>query len=398
MRKRIRAVFCILLVMAMLFSESSIAVFADTVSAGNLSSNGIISLNAASTNSANSANGLSKNSASSNGKDTQEEDKKTESGNKSVSPDEAGEDDKKTASPNEAEKEEEKDETRVQTQVTAETLKPTLSVDAAKLTVSYDGQEHALPKIELRGVSEELKEKYSVSYNYTKPGTDERVTTKEAPGFKAAGTYSISVNVVSANKLVELDGDDIVDKVYKNFDLKIEPREVVITSDSYSREYDGTEVVSHNAVIGTEADRAVLSADGIKLELQYTGMQKVAGSSENEFFISSPEEATLTNYKFVKNYGTLTVTPKSQDAVSRNSLGEPTNIKVVLGADGSVKVSWKGVKSYLNAGYVTDNNMKKTRYLVYRYDKDSASFALLTKDAASGAPQYITSASYKDTS
>ncbi len=399
MRKRIRAVFCILLVMAMLFSENSIAVFADTVSAGNLSANGIISLNAASSNSANSANGLSKNSASSNKKkDTQEEDNKPESGDKTVSPDEAVEDDNKTTSPNEAGKEEEKKETGLKTQAVAEAVKPTLSMDEAKLTVSYDGKEHALPEIELKGVSQELKEKYSISYNYTKPGTNERVTTKDVPSFKAAGTYSISVNVVSANKLVELDGDDIVDKVYKNFDLKIEPREVVITSDSYSREYDGNEVVSHNAVIGTEADRTVLSADGIKLELQYTGMQKVVGSSENEFFITSPEEATLTNYKFVKKYGTLTVTPKSQDVVSRNSLGEPTNVKAVLGADGSVKVSWKGVKSYPNAGYVTDKDMKKTRYLVYKYDKDSGSFALLTKNAASGEPQYITSASYKDTS
>ena len=90
--------------------------------------------------------------------------------------------------------------------------------------------------------------------------------------------------------------------------IKIQPREVTLTSGTDSKKYDGTKLTKHEVTVG--------GADGLipgdTFNYTYTGEQLNVGSSDNTFTytLQSPV-SNLTDYVFTVNNGTLTITDEN---------------------------------------------------------------------------------------
>lgn len=94
--------------------------------------------------------------------------------------------------------------------------------------------------------------------------------------------------------------------------LTISPREVVLTSDSAEKSYDGT------ALTKNEQSNVKVSGDGFAkgegASFDITGSQTDAGSSKNTFTYTLNEGTKASNYTFDDpEYGTLKVTPVSDE-------------------------------------------------------------------------------------
>ena len=93
--------------------------------------------------------------------------------------------------------------------------------------------------------------------------------------------------------------------------LTVEKRPVTLTSASGSKEYDGKPLTNHKVTVG-EAAWNTGWVDGEGATYSFTGSQKIVGSSENTFECIPNEGTNLDNYEITKQYGTLSVTNRSE--------------------------------------------------------------------------------------
>ena len=93
--------------------------------------------------------------------------------------------------------------------------------------------------------------------------------------------------------------------------LNVAQRPVTLTSASGSKEYDGKPLTNHKVTVG-EAARDTGWVDGQGATYSFTGSQKIVGSSENAFECIPNEGTNLDNYEITKQYGTLSVTNRSE--------------------------------------------------------------------------------------
>ena len=93
--------------------------------------------------------------------------------------------------------------------------------------------------------------------------------------------------------------------------LNVAQRPVTLTSASGSKEYDGKPLTNHKVTVG-EAARDTGWVDGQGATYSFTGSQKIVGSSENTFECIPNEGTNLDNYEITKQYGTLSVTNRSE--------------------------------------------------------------------------------------
>ena len=120
-------------------------------------------------------------------------------------------------------------------------------------------------------------------------------------GLEADQFSNTSANFTNVTFVVENDGS-----------LTISPREVVLTSDSAEKSYDGT------ALTKNEQSNVKVSGDGFAkgegASFDITGSQTDAGSSKNTFTYTLNEGTKASNYTFDDpEYGTLKVTPVSDE-------------------------------------------------------------------------------------
>lgn len=120
-------------------------------------------------------------------------------------------------------------------------------------------------------------------------------------GLEADQFSNTSANFSNVTFVVENDGS-----------LTISPREVVLTSDSAEKSYDGT------ALTKNEQSNVKVSGDGFAkgegASFDITGSQTDAGSSKNTFTYTLNEGTKASNYTFDDpEYGTLKVTPVSDE-------------------------------------------------------------------------------------
>ncbi|MBQ9644176.1 MAG: hypothetical protein IJV26_09090, partial [Lachnospiraceae bacterium] len=173
-----------------------------------------------------------------------------------------------------------------------------ITVEGASLTTLYDGKQHTVNGLVSRTFRVEGKT-YQVSG-----------LTAEGSG-KDAGTYAVAVT--GTPTVTDEDGNDVTAQfrvTTKDGQLTITKREVILTSASESRIYDGTPL---------RAERVAVSGDGFAegegAVYDVTGSRTVIGSSENTFVYTLTGGAQETNYNIHKEFGSLTVISRPENAL-----------------------------------------------------------------------------------
>ena len=89
--------------------------------------------------------------------------------------------------------------------------------------------------------------------------------------------------------------------------LNVAQRPVTLTSASGSKEYDGKPLTNDDVIVGGDG-----WVDGEGATYSFTGSQQIVGSSGNTFECIPNEGTNLDNYEITKQYGTLSVTSRSE--------------------------------------------------------------------------------------
>lgn len=179
------------------------------------------------------------------------------------------------------------------------------SLSATGENVTYDGKPHGVTVDAAINDDSDLSDEYkqqakqhvtldSVEYKY---GDNDWTTT--APTFVDAGEYSVSVR---AN--VTVDGETT--QLTAETKVVISKREVTLTSDSLSKQYDGTPLTNGGTKLKTETG----FVEGEGATYNFTGSQAIVGSSANSFSYMLNGNTKKENYNITKNEGTLTVTDR----------------------------------------------------------------------------------------
>jgi hypothetical protein len=119
-----------------------------------------------------------------------------------------------------------------------------------------------------------------------------------------AGSYT--VNVTGTPIITDIKGNDVTDQfaVYVvSGIMTIAKRNVIMTSATSSKQYDGSPLINENVDIDGDG-----FAEDEGAEFDVTGSQLLPGESENTFTYSLDEGTKAENYVFTKANGTLTVT------------------------------------------------------------------------------------------
>ncbi|MBR2539540.1 MAG: Ig-like domain-containing protein [Mogibacterium sp.] len=119
-----------------------------------------------------------------------------------------------------------------------------------------------------------------------------------------AGTYTAEVSGTAV--VTDSDGNDVTGQFIVNTeagDIVILPREVVLTSGTASKEYDGQALTNDEVTVSGEG-----FAEGEGAAFTVTGTQKTVGSSENVFTYELKRNTSAENYSITTVPGTLTVT------------------------------------------------------------------------------------------
>jgi len=168
-----------------------------------------------------------------------------------------------------------------------------ITVTANSLTSLYDGTEQHVNGI--------ISSEYNVAGNIYKISG----LTAEAVGTDA-GTYK--ANVVGTPVFTDASGHDVTDQFIvktESGELTINKRNITFTSETKSKEYDGTTLT---------ATKVSVTGDGFaaneNVEFIVTGNQLLVGSSENTFTYMLVDGTKATNYVVNPIFGTLTVTSR----------------------------------------------------------------------------------------
>lgn len=179
------------------------------------------------------------------------------------------------------------------------------SLSATGENVTYDGKPHGVTVDAAINDDSDLSDEYkqqakqhvtldSVEYKYGDNGW-----TTTAPTFVDAGEYSVSVR---AN--VTVDGE--ITQLTAETKVVISKCEVTLTSDSLSKQYDGTPLTNGGTKLKTETG----FVEGEGATYTFTGSQAIVGSSANSFSYMLNGNTKKENYNITKNEGTLTVTDR----------------------------------------------------------------------------------------
>lgn len=148
-------------------------------------------------------------------------------------------------------------------------------------TGMYDGQPH--------GVTASASLEGSTLWY----STDNTNWSETAPTFTNAGTYTVYVKATKANA---------ADSPVASAQVVIGQRDVVLTSGSSSKTYDGLPLVNPNVTV---SGSGFVAGEGAVYAV--TGSQTSVGSSQNLFTYTLNAGTVATNYTITVRYGTLTV-------------------------------------------------------------------------------------------
>ncbi len=160
-------------------------------------------------------------------------------------------------------------------------------VNAKNAEKKYDGSPLTMNEADVEGLPEGYTADVTVSGSITNAGTAD--------------------NVVGTVLIKDASGNDVTDQfktiTKNNGKLTVTKRSVTLTSDSVTREYNGTALTAPNVTVG--GDRFV---DGEMTDLKATGTITTVGSVTNTIAYIEGTSFKAENYEIRKIEGTLTVT------------------------------------------------------------------------------------------
>ena len=183
--------------------------------------------------------------------------------------------------------------------ITGRTDEVVVEIEGRTKTVTYNGENHTAWQYDVVRISDPLYE--------TAPGEVPNFWNKnykEASGTDA-GTYPMGWEAADFENTNTNFSN--VTFVVTDGQLVINPRPVVLTSDSDKKVYDGEALTNHTVteMFGTESP----FPNGEGLDYDFTGSQTDVGKSANTFTYKANEKTKLTNYAITTEFGTLEVTP-----------------------------------------------------------------------------------------
>ena len=170
-----------------------------------------------------------------------------------------------------------------------------ISPEANSDEVKYDGEEHT--------VSGFVTDTFTVEGNtYTVSGLNAEVKGTDA------GEYTVSVTGTAVVK--DSDENDVTDQFVvtpKTGTLKINKREITLTSATDTKVYDGDPLANDEVTVSGDG---FVEGEGATYDV--TGTRTAVGTSENTFTYKLSDGTKAGNYDITEAYGTLTV--NSRDA------------------------------------------------------------------------------------
>jgi uncharacterized repeat protein (TIGR01451 family) len=216
--------------------------------------------------------------------------------------------------------------TEVMGKLTVAAANVDLVITAPSETFKYDGTAHSTGN---SGVTVSWSPEESGS-NYTVEAVVEgSVTNVSRDGVE---------NKITSYKILNANGDDIT----KNFDssriktvsgtIRVTPRPVTLTSQSVTREYNGTALTAPDVTVGGDG-----FVDGEVSDIKATGTIIKAGSVTNEIVYTTGTNFAALNYEIEMKEGTLTVT-QNQSKITITAGSSSKKYDGTALADGSYTV------------------------------------------------------------
>ncbi len=182
-------------------------------------------------------------------------------------------------------------------------FKKTVKVSINSINIKYDGKSHKIDEEqELSMIGDEDYSEYAV------------ITRIESAKIKDAGSTAIVLSEAEDNefRIYNEAGDDVseqfqIDEVINGI-LTIEPRELILTSATAGKIYDGEELTKDSVIVGGDG-----YADGEIATINMSGHQTDVGSSSNTFSVENNGDFNIDNYSITLRYGSLTVTENLSD-------------------------------------------------------------------------------------
>ncbi|MBR2764819.1 MAG: InlB B-repeat-containing protein [Blautia sp.] len=188
-----------------------------------------------------------------------------------------------------------------------------LLISSGSGTWVYDGQPHTMPV-------------YQVTYGETVVMGDESGQTFTLPtGDTLTITEPASVTDVADSGMgnnrfsYTLSNRDSYESVTTVFgSLEVTPRNVILTSGSASREYNGTPLTEHKTTVSGDG-----FVDGEGVHINVTGSQTFVGGEKgnNRFTWEMQDGTRAENYEITPVYGTLIVTQDTHELIIRSDDG-----------------------------------------------------------------------------
>ena len=172
-----------------------------------------------------------------------------------------------------------------------------ITVEANSAEFKYDGSEKTASGIKT--------DTFEVNGNLYKVSG---LTTSD-PEYKNAGEYTNSISGTAV--VTDANGNDVTSQFDVSFTsgtLKIDKREVTLTSATDSKTYDGTPLTNSDVAVGGDG-----WADGEGAAYTVTGTITNAGSVSNAFGYELNGNTSKDNYTITKTQGTLTVNPVTDE-------------------------------------------------------------------------------------
>ena len=202
--------------------------------------------------------------------------------------------------------------------ITADATEVVVYISGNTGTEKYDGTEKAVTGYKVTSISSALYKESDFAFtgNATVSATDARATSY--PMGLTAGNFENKNDNFSKVTFVVTDGS-----------LTIDPRTVTLTSESATKEYDGTPLTRPDVTVSGDG---FIDGEGVTYDV--TGSQLDVGSSDNSFTYELNEGTLAENYIIETVEGKLTVTSPEQHIVITANSAEKTYDGTPLTDDG----------------------------------------------------------------
>lgn len=177
------------------------------------------------------------------------------------------------------------------------TDKVTVTITGNTKSVIYDGNEH-----DAVGYTSSISNKLYTAADFKFNGS------AEVKGTNAKDSYPMGLKATDFENLSK--NFTNVEFVVNDGYLKIDPRQVTLTSASDSKVYDGNPLTNHDVAVGGDG---FVEGEGASYDV--TGTQTTAGTSDNTFTYTLNAGTNADNYEISKHEGKLIVTATKDEVV-----------------------------------------------------------------------------------